>query len=217
MTEPWHVAKPELRSEIVRTLAATQPGLCVEVDSTGRLSAVGSYAIPGADSSHARFFIEIHFPNNYPDELPDVCEVGGRIPRTPARHVNDNGTACLMVPEEWLVTAEDTSFPAFMAGPVKNFFVGQSLVELGQPWPFGERSHGRPGVVEAFSAILGTADLAPMRTYLAYLQKPAIKGHWACPCGSGEVLRRCHLDHVRRLQQKVTPKLATRMMARLEP
>jgi hypothetical protein len=216
MTEPWHVARPELRSEIERSLAATQPGLRVGVNSTGHLAAVGSYSIPDADPSHARFFIEIHFPNNYPDDLPDVCEVGGRIPRTPARHVNDDGTACLMVPEEWLVTAEDTSFPAFMTGPVKNFFVGQSLVELGQPWPYGERSHGYAGVIEAFSEILGTVDLASMRTYLAYLQRPAIKGHWACPCGSGEVLRRCHLDHLRGLQRKVTPKLATRMMARLK-
>lgn len=217
MNEPWHVARPELRSEIERTLAATQPGLRVRVDSTGHLLAVGSYGIPDADPSHARFVIEVRFPEDYPDDLPIIREVGGRIPRTLARHVNDDGSACLMVPEEWLVQSADTSFAAFMNGPVKNYFVGQSLVELGQPWPHGERSHGYAGVLEAFSVILGVDDRAGMLRYLAYLQKPNIKGHWACPCGAGEILRRCHLEHTRSLQRKITPKLAMRMAARLAP
>ena len=217
MREPWHVAKPELRTEVERYLAETHPGLIARIDSAGVFSVMGSYRIPDVDAVHARYAIEIVFPWDYPDDVPIVREVGGRIPRSPDRHVNDDGTACVMVPEEWLVRSHDRSFPAFMAGPVRDFFIGQSLVELGEPWPFGERSHGYSGVLEAFSELLGVQDQATMQRYLAYLEKPVIKGHWPCPCGSGEMLRRCHRDHVRDLQTKITPMVATRMIKRLGP
>ena len=215
MIKPWYAAKPELRSEIEGYLAETQPGMRVQVDETGLLFVVGSYGIPGVDPAHARYAIQILIPQDYPDDVPKVCEVGGRIPRSPERHVNDDGTACLMVPEEWLALSEDTSFSAFMAGPVRNFFIGQSLVELGQPWPHGERSHGKAGVLEAFSELFGVNEESAMHCYLTYLQKPTIKGHWPCPCGSGEPLRRCHLEQIRGLQIKISPKLATRMTVRL--
>lgn len=215
MSSPWYAAKPELRSEIERHLADTQPGLRVRLDDTGRLLATGSYGIPGVDSSHARYAIQILFPQDYPEDVPTVREIGGRITPSPERHVNHDGTACLMVPEAWLALSEDTSFSAFMAGPVRNFFIGQSLVELGQPWPHGERSHGKAGVREAFSELFGVNEEPAMHRYLAYLQRTIIKGHWSCPCGSGEPLRRCHLEQLRRLQIKISPKLATRMSLRL--
>jgi hypothetical protein len=45
-----------------------------------------------------------------------------------------------LVPEEWLL-ARDQTFRAFLDGPMRNFFLGQILVEAGKPWPFGERPH----------------------------------------------------------------------------
>jgi hypothetical protein len=214
MQQPWHVARPGLKSEIEAELASNHPGLrLVEDDST--MVARGTYAIPGVDPSNGRFFIEIRFPSDYPGGVPVAVETGGRIPRIVDRHINTDGTACLMVPEEWQVVAEDTSFKGFMDGPVKNFFIGQSLVELGQPWPHGERSHGSEGIVEAFSDLLGVQNRQEILAYLDYLQHRVVKGHWPCPCRSGQPIRRCHLDKVRALQTKITPDIARRMITRL--
>ena len=52
------------------------------------------------------------------------------------------GEACPIVPEEWLVGPGRDSIAKFLNGPVRNFFIGQILVENGHPWPFGERQHG---------------------------------------------------------------------------
>lgn len=104
-----------------------------------------------------------------------------------------------------------------MAGPVRNYFLGQALVEAGHPWPFGERKHGYAGLVQAYEELLGVEGRDAIFRYLRYLQGPDIKGHWTCPCGSGDPLQRCHLEELRTLQEKISPKNAAKMLERIKP
>lgn len=216
MAQPWHVANAALKDEIETTLAQSYPNLVLRVvDGTAVI--FGMFPVLDGNAVLDRFAVQVIFPDNYPDELPTVCEVGGRLPWLLDRHVNLNGTACLLVPDEWFICAEDQSFGAFMAGPVRNYFLGQALVEAGHPWPFGERKHGYAGLVQAYEELLGVEGRDAIFRYLGYLRRPDIKGHWGCPCGSGETLRRCHLEMLRTLQEKISPRNAATMLERIKP
>jgi hypothetical protein len=178
----------------------------------------GSFAVHDSTAVLGRFQVEIRFPEDYPDSLPVVNEIGGRIPQTQDRHINvADGTACLLVPEEWFVISPDRSFGAFLKGPVRNFFLGQILVEGGQPWPFGERSHGYQGMLECYLEMLGIEEPSRVLAYFDCLRKEQLRGHWNCPCGRGKRLRDCHLAQLQQLQKRIPHRIAQQAYDRLKP
>ena len=62
-----------------------------------------------------------------------------------------------------------------------------------------------------------TRDADLMADYLRLLSRAEIKGHAACPCGSGLRLRNCHIDRVLKLREQICPSMAKRMLARIAP
>lgn len=86
---------------------------------------------------------------------------------------------------------------------MRNFFIAQSLVEAGESWPFGQRSHNAQGILECYAELIGTTDLQIAFQYLEILSKKDIKGHWFCPCGSRRKLRNCHSAVIRDLKQRI--------------
>lgn len=164
----------------------------------------------------SEFEVRIVLPYDFPRGEPSVVETAGRIPRTPDRHVNGDGTCCVTVWEHWLATADDHSVAAFIAGPVHEYFLAQLWFEKKKKWPFGERSHYAVGLVEAYNDALGTKLSAKRLAYhLRLLSQDWPKGHWLCPCNSGRIVRKCHRDEMNALHDKVPPELARRMLKRL--
>lgn len=211
----WHTFRPSLKAEVLGVLSSVYPDLHFRIDG-GQALAQGAFPVRDDEGDIDRFAVEVRFLDNFPERLPVVREIGRRIPHSRERHINpEDGTCCLLVPEEWFVLAGDKSFQSFMAGPVHNFFLGQSLVERGEPWPFGERPHGTAGAWEAFEDLLGVKGQDTVKRYLECLTKREIKGHWSCPCGSGAILRRCHVVEIRSLQMTITPEIAIQMIARV--
>jgi hypothetical protein len=51
--------------------------------------------------------------------------------------------------------------------------------------------------------MVGSTEPVAIRTYLDYLGKDEVKGHWECPCGSGQRLRNCHADYLRILHGRI--------------
>lgn len=160
-----------------------------------------------------RFAIEGYFPHGL-GSPPAILEIDGRIPRTVDRHVFTNGVICVEVPELTLVRG-DYSLVPYLEGPVHNYFLGQCLVESGKPWPYGEWSHGKTGLLEAYGEILGVHDEASIRRYLDCLSRHGLKGHWPCPCGTGKRVRDCHLGVLRGLRARVPLAIARMALARL--
>lgn len=215
MKLPWYERKPELLDEVRTTIAADQPDLRLVIEN-GKVVLRGSFALRDDEGTLDRYQVEIIFPEIYPDDLPVLKEIGGRIPRILDRHmVHEDGSACLLVPEEWFVICKDRSFRAFMEGAVKNFFLGQMLVEDGKPWPFGERSHGRDGIFEAYLELLGIDDRSMVLPYLDCLRRERIKGHWDCPCGSKTRIRNCHREQLMALAERIPPSVAQKAYMRL--
>lgn len=213
----WYEANPALYEEVRKQINGDYQNLHFST-LEGVIFLRGSFPLKDGEYEVDRYSIEIKFPSNYPRDLPLVREIGGRIPRTGDRHVYVDGMACLFLPDQraW-ICPEGTSFLDFLNGPVRNYFLSQSVFELEGVWPFGERSHGVQGIVEFYSEILGTGNTAIITRYLEALSKKAVKGHWPCPCGSGERLRHCHIKKILELRQKIPAEVAFRSSATLLP
>ena len=208
MRKAWHRVNPTLFERIKAEVESAYPNLHFYIEN-GVVFVRGSFPIIHENKILDRYSIEIEFPHDYPKSVPIVREVGGRIPRTADYHMSKTGEACLFLPDErWQVNPLDATFLDFLNGPVRNFFLGQTLVSLGESWPFGQWAHGVSGIHEYYASLLGTYDLSSIIRYLECLSKPKVKGHWDCPCGSGKRLRNCHFGQLLDLREKISPQVA---------
>lgn len=206
MKRPWHKEKPELLERMKEAVRREYPALFFYPEDEG-VFVRGDYPIVDEGKVLDQFSIEIELPRYDPDELPLLREVGGRIPRTSDNHINvPLGDICLFVPDErWRIYPRGSTLLDFLNVPVRNYFIGYCLVEMGEPWPFGQRSHGADGIFEYYSELLGTDDKRIVIHFLECLGKPTLKGHWECPCGSGKRIRNCHQTTLNDLRAKIPP------------
>jgi len=199
-----------------------QPKLCATVEGS-EILVRGPYlvfehdVVSNPEGPITEFEVEIAIPALYPRHEPQVYEVGGRIPRHPHRHINLTGDCCITVWEHWLLSTRDHSFSAFLNGPMNEYFLGQYWYEEKGRWPFGERSHGQKGLIEAYADVVGIPPRKKeLQYYLRLLRQDWPKGHWKCPCGSGQQLRHCHKEELMAAHDRVPPKMAMQMLRRLQ-
>lgn len=210
---------PRLTIEQVRrALTFSQPFLEFFEDEDS-IFAKGWYVV--SDGAHAdgpvwKFEVLCAFSRGYPKQEPIVLEIGEAIERIADRHMYTNGVCCLCVWEEWLAKSSDTSFQSFCDGPLHNFFLSQVIFEQTGKWPFDERSHGAKGVAEGIASVLGfEVTAAQANRYASAVGAKELKGHWMCPCGSGDKLRNCHLEQVQSLRAKIGRGPANALQSRL--
>lgn len=216
MKKVWFKINPGLLEEIKKEIECDYPNLHIYVENE-TVFIRGSFPITFENEILDRYQVEIEFPIDYPDSVPIVHEIGGRIPRTANSHmISVTGQCCLFLPDErWKAYPKGSSFLDFLNGPVRNFFLGQTMVRLGQPWPFGEHAHGIKGILEYYKSLFGTEDLVTILNYLNYISKPVIKGHWPCPCRSGKLLRKCHFERLIDLRLKIPPETAKESLLKI--
>jgi len=198
-----------------RDLATKFPDLTVSCAGS-KIYIRGSFPVMHEGKVLDRYQIEIGWSDS-DTEAPVLCETDGQIPWIADRHMSIGGKACLFVPEEWLMQPRDRrTVIHYLDGPVRNYFLWQGLFERGHAPPWGERSHGVRGLLEAYGDLVGVNDEKAVRTSLEYLAKKKIKTHWPCLCGSGSQLRDCHIEHLRNIQRKVPRYIAKLALNRLE-
>ena len=128
--ERWFVRRPEALAEIKEVLSAYPDLRLVETEEL--IFIRGTLAVAHDGEVLDRFQIEIFFTSRYPEEMPRVREIGGRIPWTLDNHVYPQiGFCCIQVPDEWLLD-RSRSFRAFLEISVRNYFLGQALVAAGK-------------------------------------------------------------------------------------
>lgn len=197
MTLSWFDKNPLAMQTLERILRSKYPTLHAFVED-GVCVVRGSYSVMDGDQVIDRYDLQIVLPSDYPASLPLVWETGGRIPREADRHVfPDPGCLCLGVPLAlWIQLKGDFSLPTILDIPVRNYLIGNSLVERGEPWPHGDHSHGVDGILEFYRDLLGTSDPMKLAKFLLDVVKGKVRGHWACPCGSGNIIRNCHKEAI---------------------
>ena len=201
---------PGFYDELIRLIPSKYPSLHVVVEN-GTVYVRGTFPLYEPDTGQEidRYWIEIQFPNNYPKEIPVVCEVGGQIPKIADRHFLPNGNACLFLPEErWKYFPEGATVIDFLEGPVYQFFLGQTYFDLTGKWIFGERGHGIKGVLEFYSEILKLSDPKIILKFVDYLGRKKVKKYWSCFCFSGKKLGACHWDILSEMRNKIKRSVA---------
>ncbi len=212
----WHRANPEAFAQLQDRVTSEYPDLHFH-DSAGQLLLSGVYPIVEGGRVVDRYRIEVAIPRGGPDtDIPAVKETAERIPRDPDHHMLHDGVACLFIPEDfWYNHPKGMDLLAFLNGPVRAFFVGQSLVEHDEQWPQGARPHGNEGIVDFYAPFLGTRDLARVKACVDMLAARKLRGHKRCPCGSGKPLRDCHLTTLRQLRSRIPKRCALASLSRL--
>ena len=172
-------------------------------------------AVSGAlsfEASHDRlatiadtFEIDLLVPEGYPNRLPRVRETGARIVGD-YDHAYADGRLCLAVPvEERRIFAQQPSLLGFVNGLVVPYLYGYCHWERHGEHPFGKQKHGAEGIVQFYVERLQLKDDMAALAIVAFLFEHGYRGHHACPCGSGEVVRKCHGSALRELNDHHTP------------
>ena len=201
MTQQWFRRDPAALGRLGSILRSRYPTLHAFADDKTCV-VLGTYAVVDGGREIDRYSLEIELPGDYPHSLPMVWETAGRIPRELNRHVVPRtGALCLGVPVAlWIDLKGDFSIERVLEGPVRTFLIGNGLVEEGEPWPHGDRSHGAKGMLEFYADFLGTNEPMKVTRFLLDLVQGRVRGHWPCPCGSGQIIRKCHKTSVYELR-----------------
>jgi hypothetical protein len=196
-------------AEIRSSLFEYQPDLHLLI-SEGKIEISGVFIVYSSNKKVLdRYKISINIPCTYPVDLPIVRETGGRIPREGKYHINDDGTACVFLPEErWRSFPVGDPFSTYLNIPLHNFFLGQTVYQKEGRWPFGEWGHGLEGIYEYYFWLLNIQDKNSVHRFLHILSKHNFKKHYECPCGSELLIRKCCIEKIRDLRLKISPDVA---------
>ena len=212
-----------LLEEVERFLAVDQPELTAKIQGED-VYVTGTYYVQPRETinlAHGcldKFEIEIIIRRGFPKVEPVVRELGGKIPRTSDRHINeDEGTCCIEVWETWLVEHPDANISDFFDIPVRNFFLGQVPTEESERFPFGEHAHYELGRLAAYANLLGCEHKKQkIVRILEALRYSPPRGHWDCPCGSGKRIRNCCRRPLLEKSQSIPPSLAESLLKKLK-
>lgn len=220
MTTNWFERNPEMLSEMEAMLRARFPTLHVFIEDA-QCRVRGTMALRTDEVEFDRYSLEIVLPGEYPTRLPRVWETEGRIPRHPDRHVFLDGALCLGTPLDlWMKLGGDFRLDRMLEGPVRNFLIGNSLVEQGESWPHDQRAHGAAGLVEHLAEHLGTCKPLMLATFLQAVAAGGVTKHSRCPCASGRKILKCHhhgVKALRRIPPDVLDQTARMILAELDP
>lgn len=216
-TKRWRKSRAQLLDEIRLELASGFPSLHLFEQPEKDPDVRGTFEVKGEGGSVLdTFLVRIEIPQDYPRELPVVWEIGGRIPCLTDRHIESDGKACVLLPDDrWQTFPIGASFSAYLRGPLHSFFLSQIAFELTGEWPFGEWGHGGLGIVQFYQEALGTQDLLTIALFLESLTKGAFEPFRPCPCGSNNRLGACCRKKWLFLRQKVAPQTARRSLEHL--
>jgi hypothetical protein len=210
--KPWYVTNPELYAEVRREVEDFYPYLKF-FERGADVFVGGWYPLFEGDRVYDQYLIEVELPKDSPKGLPTVREVGDRIPREPDRHMERDGRACVALPDAfWYEHPKGMGLLVFLNGPVRWFFVNQSLIERGKKplWEDSEWEHAGDGIVRFYQQHIGTDDPHSIMQLLEFLTRDHLKGHWPCPCGSEAKLRNCHWSILKELWDRIPKEVAKR-------
>lgn len=175
-------------------LVQVYPGLALSEDFPGRWVVRGLLSFSATFNEvniEDTFSVLIILPADYPNSPPTVQETGGRIP--PDFHQYNNRNLCLGAPVEvYMRFRENPRLLPFVQTLLVEYLYGYSCLERYGKLPFDELSHGGKGIREHYQALFDANDVKVILSFLKILAESTYRGHIACVCGSGKIIRKCH-------------------------
>jgi hypothetical protein len=137
------------------------------------------------------YSVEIMIPQQYPDVLPKIFEVGHRIPRH-FHHYQDH-SLCLGAPLEVKYKfRRDPTLLGFVNNCVIPYLYSFSYQTKFGNLPFGELSHGGLGIFQYYQDLFDIKEPRRVLELIQVLADESIQDHVKCPCGSGKRIYSCH-------------------------
>ncbi len=214
---PWWIRSEAKLAELKAALAEHAPRLRLHVE-IDRIFAVGILDLHFEDALVDTWTIEVHWNRDDASVPPKVWEIGNVIEATEDNHINPTDKSCCVgVYDEWLIQTNDQTFAGYIAGPIRNFFVSQTVFRRTGEWPMGQRAHGLKGMVEAYAELVGNPllDIEGVGRTLTFLSIDNPKGHWNCPCGTSKRFRECCRGRLSSLSN-ITPARAAKLLENLK-
>lgn len=138
------------------------------------------------------FEIDVRIPLGYPYEIPDVMEVGNKID-SKYEHRYTNGQLCLGTNSEIMLNCCGTITMTYLINAyIIPYLFSYRYYERYKEYPFGDRSHGATGIVEAWMEAFGAKSSNEAYGIIKYAVIHPYRGHLPCPCNSGKKTRDCH-------------------------
>ncbi|MGI6657147.1 MAG: hypothetical protein ACOX5Z_10060 [Desulfobulbus sp.] len=162
----------------------------------------------GNDEIDDSYELEIVVPEKFPQALPEVKEIGGKIPRDGNFHVNQDGTLCLGSPLRLLSKVH--RFPTLTGFADKclipYLYAVSYKLRHGGNFVFGELAHGEQGIVDDYSLMVGLKERHQVTEAIQLLGiKKRIANKRPCPCGCGKRLGACPFRHKLNEFRKMAP------------
>jgi len=163
------------------------------------------------------YLIDVTIPDNFPQKIPELREIGNKIPHIQDRHFNPDGKACLGFRDEIFLYWNDKSgIMDFIKVFVEPFFIWQTEFEAtGGDNKEKAYYHGTAAAFQFYGNLIGTKNQNAIYNFIDYLSRKKIKGHWRCFCGSGKQLRDCHFELVKKYKEKIRMKDARKTINEL--
>ncbi len=205
--KPWWLRDPGRLATERGRLAGAFPSLSLELSNGGDRAQVSGVMLVIDDRGYS---VTLEVPAGFPRVVPILFCKQDEIPWKTDRHLMPgSGKACLCAPSEYRIHWPGGSdLTAFLERLVRPFFVGQLYYDDHGCWPpTGQRSHGRPGIIESYGELLTSAEAPSEAELISWVRliarKNHPKGHERCPCGSGLLLRDCHRDKLTQLRKRI--------------
>jgi hypothetical protein len=203
----------EMRTDQLEAFLAAQPFMSLQPSAGGIIVLEGDFSFSavfdGQPQMEDRYALRIVIPQKFPAELPEVSEIGKRIPKLADFHVNADGSLCLGSALSLMVRLqENPTVMGFVSKCVVPYLYAMSLkLDHGIDFVFGELEHGTPGLVDDYRTLFGLQrkeQLFPALNCL--LLKKRIANKRPCPCGCGKRLGKCGFNERIRHFRKLFPK-----------
>ena len=139
-----------------------------------------------------KYALLIEVAPTFPCAIPIVTEKSDNIPKN-YEHMFEDHSFCLGARFELLVKLkDDPSLVKFLEGPIRSYLYSALYRERYGCYPYGDRSHGLMGIMEAYMDHFDVRDMAVALKIMGYIAEGNYRGHLECPCGSGYRVRDCH-------------------------
>ena len=152
------------------------------------------------------FELRIVVPPAFPKDLPEVTELGKKIPRNGDFHVNPNATFCLGSPLRllWKLSQRPSLLGFTSHCLVPYLYAVSHKLQFGGELLFGELKHDTEGIVEDYLDLFGLSNPEQVRRVLHLLgMKKRRANKELCPCECGNRLGRCRFNkRMRQFRQR---------------
>ncbi len=141
-----------------------------------------------------RFKIRIEVNPTFPDSIPDVFEIGNKIPKSLDYHTYSDGKLCLGSPIRLrVIIKKNPTISGFVQKCIIPHLYSCSIkLKNGGQFVAGELKHGKLGLYDDYKSIFNTdSNKQILSTLTALSNKKRIANKRSCPCGCGKRLGAC--------------------------